>query len=53
MNTILIEHEIKYEGHQLAPHWIYKNFNIQGDSIVSFIGPVDVKLDEMVDIEEN
>lgn len=52
MNTILAENEIKYEGYQLAPHWIYKNFNIQGDSIVAFIGPVDVKLDEMVDIED-
>ncbi len=52
MNIILAENEIKYEGYQLAPHWIYKNFNIQGDSIVAFIGPVDVKLDEMVDIED-
>ena len=52
MRTKLIEENIKYEGWQLAPHWIYKNFNIQGDAIVSFIGECEVKLSEMVDIED-
>ena len=52
MQTLFIEKEIKYIGSQLAPHWIYKNFNLQGDAIVSFIGEVEVKLDEMVDIED-
>ncbi len=52
MQTKFIDEEIKYEGFQLAPHWIYKNFKIQGDSTVAFIGECDVKLDEMVDIED-
>lgn len=52
MNTLFIENEIKYTGSQLCPHWIYKNFNLLGDSIVSFIGEVEVKLSEMVDIED-
>ena len=52
MKTKLLEKEIKYEGFQLAPHWIYKNFKIQGDSTVAFIGECDVKLNEMVDIED-
>ena len=52
MKTLLIDKEIKYEGFQLAPHWIYKNFKIQGDAIVAFIGECDVKLNEMVDIED-
>ncbi len=52
MKTLFIDKEIKYEGYQLAPHWIYKNFKIQGDAIVGFIGECDVKLDEMVDIED-
>lgn len=52
MKTKLLEKEIKYEGFQLAPHWIYKNFKIQGDATVAFIGECDVKLDEMVDIED-
>jgi len=52
MKTSFIDKEIKYIGSQLAPHWIYKNFNIQGDSIVAFIGECKVDLTEMVDIED-
>lgn len=52
MKTKLIEEEIKYIGSQLQPHWIYKNFKLQGDAIVAFIGECDVKLIEMVDIED-
>ena len=52
MKTKFIDKEIKYIGAQLAPHWIYKNFNIQGDAIVAFMGECDVKLTEMVDIED-
>ena len=52
MQTKFIDNEIKYEGWQLSPHWIYKNFNIQGDAVVAFIGECEVKLTEMVDIED-
>lgn len=52
MKTKLIKEEIKYIGSQLAPHWIYKNFKIQGDAIVAFKGECDVRLSEMVDIED-
>ena len=52
MQTKLIEEEIKYIGSQLQPHWIYKNFKMQGDAIVAFIGDCEVKLTEMVDIED-
>ncbi len=52
MQTKFIDKEIKYIGSQLAPHWIYKNFGIQGDAIVAFTGECDVKITEMVDIED-
>ena len=52
MKTLFIENEIKYIGSQLAPHWNYKNFKIQGDAIVAFMGECEVKLTEMVDIED-
>ena len=52
MKTLFIDEEIKYIGSQLAPHWIYKNFKIQGDAIVAFCGECEVKLTEMVDIED-
>ena len=52
MKTQFLDKEIKYEGWQLSPHWIYKNFKIQGDAIVAFVGECEVKLTEMVDIED-
>lgn len=52
MKTKLVDKEIKYEGWQLSPHWIYKNFKIQGDATVAFKGECEVKLTEMVDIED-
>ena len=52
MKTKFINEEVKYIGSQLAPHWIYKNYKIQGDAIVAFIGECEVKLSEMVDIED-
>jgi hypothetical protein len=52
MHKLFVDEEIKYIGSQLCPHWIYKNFKLQGDAIVSFCGECDVKLTEMVDIED-
>ncbi len=52
MEKLFIDKEITYTGTELSPHWIYKNFNLSGDAIVCFIGNVDVKLTEMVDIED-
>ena len=52
MHTKLIEQEIKYTGLELAPHWIYKNYHLQGDAIVAFCGECEVKLTEMVDVED-
>lgn len=52
MHTKYIEKEIKYTGAELCPHWIYRNFNLQGDAIVAFCGECEVKLSEMVDIED-
>lgn len=52
MKTLFVDKSIKYIGSQLSPHWIYKNFEIQGDAIVAFCGECDVKLSEMVDIED-
>lgn len=52
MKIKYLDEEIKYIGSQLAPHWIYKNYKLQGDAIVAFCGECEVKLTEMVDIED-
>jgi hypothetical protein len=41
---------IDYDGTQLTPHWIYKKFGLLGDSLVSFVGGCDVKIEKMVDL---
>ena len=52
MKKLFINNNIKYIGSHLAPHWIYKNFKLQGDAIVAFTGECEVCLSEMVDIED-
>ena len=53
MHTRLItDRQFTYDGRQLAPHWIYKNFDLLGDAAVAFVGPCRVDLCEMVDIED-
>ncbi len=53
MQTLLItERTIAYDGRQLAPHWIYRQFDLRGDAAVAFVGPCKVDLGEMVDVED-
>jgi hypothetical protein len=53
MNTLIItEREIKYDGRQLAPHWIYRHFDLMGDAAVAFVGECRVDLSEMVDLQD-
>jgi hypothetical protein len=53
MHTRLItDRQITYDGRQLAPHWIYRNFDLLGDAAIAFVGACRVELSEMVDIED-
>lgn len=46
------EKDIIYTGTQLRSHWAYEEFNLLGDSIISFTGEANVQLDNMVDIQD-
>ena len=52
MEYCYLENHLKYEGLQLQSHWAYKNYGLEGDSIVAFQGPCHVPLPEMVDLED-
>ena len=52
MKTHFSEIELKYDGTQLQSHFAYNNFDIISDSIVAFIGPCDVKKENLVDLED-
>lgn len=52
MHVYTHEGIITYTGHQLSSLWAYRNFGLQGDSIVCFRGPCRVDFPEMVDVED-
>ena len=38
-------------GDEMHPHWAYRNFQLLGDSIVSFCGPFNVPPERWIDID--
>ncbi len=52
MFQLHIDNTITYDGSQLSSLWAFRNYGLQGDSIVSFRGPCQVELSEMVDLED-
>jgi hypothetical protein len=52
MQHLYIEYPITYNGTQLSSLWAYRNFRVQGDSIVAFRGGCHVELTEMVDVQD-
>ncbi len=52
MQFTIRKEEIKLTGEEMQPHWAYINFGIAGNSIVSFVGPCDIKPENIIDLEE-
>ena len=52
IKTLFVTREIAYSGEQLRSHWAYRTFDLLGDSVVAFIGPCDVKIEHMKDVED-
>jgi len=52
MKTLFLKEKLLYDGSQIHSHWAYRNCSLLGDSIVAFIGPCEVKREEMVDLED-
>ncbi|MBC7456906.1 MAG: DUF366 family protein [Bdellovibrionaceae bacterium] len=52
MKTLFIDKKTKYDGSQLRPLFAYENYKVLGDSIISWIGPCNITLDHMVDLED-
>lgn len=47
-----VEKQIPYTGQELRSHFIYNQFDLLGDALVAFVGPCEVKLGHMVDLED-
>ena len=52
MQTLYHPNSIPYTGAELRSHWLLNTLGMQGDAIVAFVGPCDVALSEMVDLED-
>jgi hypothetical protein len=52
MKTTFINREFPYDGTQLRSLYAYLEHKIQGDSIISWIGPCSISFDHMVDGED-
>ncbi len=49
---IVKDRRIDYDGSAIQSHWAYRNFGLLGNSLVVFRGKCDVKVEEMIDIED-
>jgi len=47
-----INENFEYDGSQINPFWAFKSFKIKGSSIVSWIGPMNIKNDNLKDFED-
>jgi hypothetical protein len=52
MKELIISDGITYDGTQLASHWAFRQYGLQGDSIVAFQGPCRVALPALVDLAD-
>ncbi len=50
--THLSSDRLLYDGTQLRSHWILETFGLRGDAIVGFEGPVDVRGEHLVDLDD-
>lgn len=49
---VVKDRKIDYDGSAIKSHWAYRNFEVLGNSIVVFRGSCDIKIEEMIDIED-
>ena len=47
-----LSQEIPYTGRELRSGWVADTTGIEGDALVAFVGPCEVPLEHMVDVED-
>jgi uncharacterized protein len=52
MEHIKLDNGFLYDGGQIKPMWAFRKFGIKGSSIVTWIGPMDIKSDQVIDYED-
>jgi hypothetical protein len=52
VKTLFHSEPMAYDGSAIHAHWARRTFGIEGDCAVAFLGPCDVRPEEVVDMEE-
>lgn len=52
MKYLKLEEELLYDGSQIEPQWAFRKFEIKDSSIVSWVGPMDIYPENIVDYED-
>lgn len=52
MKHLKLEDNISYNGSQIEPSWAFKTFGIKDSSIVSWIGPMEIEPENLIDFED-
>ena len=51
MKTLFLKESFKYTGKELSSHFLYEH-GVKGSGVLSWIGPCDVKIESMIDMED-
>jgi len=52
MKHLKLTNNTSYDGSQIEPLWAFKTFKLKESSIVSWIGPMEIKPDHLIDFED-
>ncbi len=52
MKHIKLKEKLLYDGSQIEPQWAFRTFKIKDSNIVSWIGPMDIQPENIVDYED-
>jgi hypothetical protein len=53
MKYLKLKESLLYDGSQIEPQWAFKKLGIKDSSIVSWIGPMEIKQDNLIDYEDH
>lgn len=52
MKHLKLKDGTSYDGSQIQPMWAFRQFGIKDSSIVSWMGPMEIRSDEVIDYED-
>jgi len=52
LRYLRLENTLNYDGSQIEPQWAFKAYKIKDSSIISWVGPMNIHQDNIVDFED-